>query len=602
MLTSKARSAPLSPIVATLAVLALVPWFSQGQIFSAVTLGLIYGIAAVGLDIFSGYGGQLSFGNFGFVAIGAYTSAILSTDHGWNVWLTLPAAMAVAGVVGAVLSLPTVKVAALGTALVTFFFAYLVAQLLGGKTFVGITHSADGIGVTQATVAGHNLLEAEPLYYTCLVSLAVVCLISWRYTNSRAGIALRVVKRSKIVAASNGIAVDRARRLAMTYSAAVAGLAGFLLAQASGYLAPENFGALTSVNLLAMVVLGGLGSVVGPVFGSIFYAVVNQSTFGSSVWTGAAFPAALLVALIVLPNGIYGLAERLAAKVWPRKRLRFGREAQLDGPSPLGFAAINGDSITPQAEEMLRLHSISVDFGGVAALSDVSMSVRTGDIHGVMGPNGAGKTTLLNCVSGVQPHRGNAILLGSDLSGCDSRTVSGLGVSRTFQSPSLVPDLDVMENVLIGAQRSASRWTPRNLAYGARRRRDAHARHAARAALELLEFPQQHQHLAAIDLTLAEQKIVDVARAVAGRPSLVLLDEPTAGLDEQEVDQMALALETVRAAGVTILVIAHHVDFLRRVADQVTVLNFGHVIATGTPDEVLARQEVIDIYLGSAHV
>jgi len=601
MLTSKARSAPLLPIMVMLGALVLVPLFSQGQILFAVTLGLIYAVAAVGLDIFSGYGGQLSFGNFGFVAIGAYTSAVLSTDHGWNVWLTLPAAMVVAGAIGALLSIPTVKVADLGTALVTFFFAYLVTHLLAGRSLADITHSADGIAVAQAAVGGRSLLDPEALFYTCLASLAVVCLVSWRYANSRAGIALRVVKRSKVVAASNGIAVNRARRLALTYSAAVAGLAGFLLAQASGYLAPENFGALTSVNLMAMVVLGGMGSIIGPVFGSIFFAVVNQFALGTSDWAGAVFPAALLVALVVLPDGIYGLGERLVAKFWPpgwRRVQRTGGSEERGG----GFAATADDDPSSPTGEMLRLQSISVDFGGVAALSDVTMSVCSGHVHGVMGPNGAGKTTLLNCVSGVQPHQGSVTLLESNLSGCDSRKVSRLGVSRTFQAPSLVPDLDVLENVSIGAQNSAEGPAGRSFARGARRRHEARVRAAALAALDLLEFPRERRHVPASDLTLAEQKIVDVARAVAGRPSLVLLDEPTAGLDEHEMDQMALALETVRAAGVTVMVIAHHVDFLRRVADQVTVLNFGQVIAEGTPDEVLARPEVIDIYLGAAHV
>lgn len=607
MLTSKARSAPLLPIALTLGVLALVPSVSQGSLLFAATLGLIYAIAGVGLDIFSGYGGQLSFGHFGFVAIGAYTSASLSTDYAWNVWLTLPASILAAAVIGAVLSIPTVKVADLGTALITFFFAYLVHQLLSGRTLAAVTHSADGIAVAQATIFGRILSEPITLFYVSLACLVVVCIVSWRYANSRSGVALRVVKRSKVVAASNGIPVNRARRFALTYSAGVAGLAGFLLAQASAYLSPEGFGPLLSVNLMAMVVLGGMGSVVGPIFGSLFFALVTQYSLGSSALAGAIFPTALLFALIVLPDGIYGLGERVLALTGGRglPRKSGARPPHSDGPVRGGSVVSSGREVAQpgDGELLLTTRDVTVEFGGVVALSGVSTSIRGGIIHAVMGPNGAGKTTLLNCVSGVQPHQGTVSLEGKRLTGLSSDRVRALGVTRTFQSPSLVADLSVLENVAIGAQRPLPWWALGGLLPSpAARKLDRAARYAAGNALDLLEFPVARRQVLASGLSLAEQKMVDVARAVAGNPVLVLLDEPTAGLDEHEMQTMANALETVRATGITIMVIAHHVDFLRRLADCITVLNFGQVIASGTPEEVLAQQQVIDIYLGAAHV
>lgn len=609
MLAGRARSVSIWPTAITIVVLSVAPAVFDGTALAALSLGLIYGIAAVGVDIFSGYGGRLTFGNFGFLAIGAYTSAILADQYSLSVWATLPVSVFAAAAVGFLLSIPVVKVEGLGAALVTFFFAFLVFQLLTGRTLAEWTRSADGIAIPTAHIFGTSLRDGWTLYYCCLAFTAVACVIGWRYATSRHGLALRVVKRSDVVAAANGIAVNRARRVAMTLSAGFAGAAGFLFAQAAGYLAPDSFGLQMSVVLFAMAVVGGLGSIVGPVYGAIFFTLVNQATLGTSKLAGLIFPAVLLIALVAFPEGIYGVLERLSVRVSglrrAQRRSTSVADARQAGSPADTQRADRTEPTNPARSEAveLRINELSVRFGGVSALDRVSFTVSSKHVHGIMGPNGAGKTTLLNCISGIQSSNGTMLFDGREIKGLGVRGVRNAGVARTFQHPALVSDLTVFENVRIGASETGSiisLWG--FLPLPAVRKANARSQQLAADALNLLDFNANRWHVPATDLSLAEQKIVDVARALAGQPRLLLLDEPTAGLDVAEMAAMSVALRNVHGTGIGIVVIAHHVDFLRGIADRLTVLDFGNVITSGSPDDVMADQRVIDVYLGASNV
>jgi branched-chain amino acid transport system permease protein len=245
---------------------------------------------------------------------------------------------------------------------------------------------------------------------------------------------------------------------------------------------------------------------------------------------------------------------------------------------------------------------VGVNYGGVVALQDIGIEVAPGSIHAIIGPNGAGKTTLLNCVSGLQRSSGGIFLDDVEIGRLSPGEIRRLGVSRTFQNPALVPDLSVVENVqlgLYGDQPSAS-WRD-VLPVPAIGRRDAASLAAAHAVLDLMKFPGDRRLVLASDLSLAEQKLTDIARAIAGHTRVLLLDEPTAGLSDDEIGIVAEALKVInRTSGITMLVIAHHVGFLRRIADQATVLNFGRVIARGTPEEVARDKLVLDVFLGES--
>ena len=604
-LNARARSGTLPVTLLVMVMLAGVPLLAMpDRMLSAMTFALVYAIAAVGLDVFSGYSGQPSFGNFGFVALGAYVSAMLTTNAGWPVLATLPASVAACVVASVVIGLPMIRLPGLGGALLTYFFAFVSVVLIGGQTFQTWTMGANGIPVDPLTIGTLDFTRGLPLYYLGWIALLGVALVADRYANSRAGRALRVVKRGEILASSMGIDVRAAKLFAFIFSAAAAGVGGWIFAQALGYLSPESFPGTESVNLVAMAVVGGLGSICGPIIGALFFGVVSELTRGAGASRDLVFALLLLASLIFLPGGLFSILDLLVTRA---ARLTSGALGTSRGS---GRTVARHDIALPQAAPaetladpgapLLAVTQVRVRFGGVKALDGIDLDVRRGEIYAIMGPNGAGKTTLLNCISGIQTYDGDVRLEGMSLHGMTPAQVRRAGVSRTFQHPSLVGDLTVAENVASGTYGLYPTTPYRDvLPLPGTIRRDRAARHHAAQALDLVQFPLERRQVLASELTLAEQKIVDIARAVAGSSRLLLLDEPTAGLGEDDIGRIVDVLKSVnRQTGLTILVIAHHVGFLRAIAGRSTVLDFGRLLACGDIDEVTRRTEVIDVFLG----
>jgi branched-chain amino acid transport system permease protein len=622
LFAGKARGNTGKATLAVLLVLAVIPVAGpSGALLAALSLGLIYAIATVGLDVYSGYGGLLSFGNFSFVAIGAYTSAILSTTYGWNYWATLPAVIVVCGVCSAILGVAMVRLPDLGAAFMTFFFGFVVVVMLGGTALDKLTQGENGISVPPQSLGGTSLASGDGLYYLALVLLIAIALLSIRYVNSRAGRVLRVVKRSDVVASSLGIRVSGARLSAFVYSAMCAGIAGFVFALSLGFLAPESFDYTLSIELVVMLVVGGVGSITGGIVGAVLLELLSEWTLSAGQLSQVINALLLIVVIIVLPQGLYGLVERFSPRIPASVRQPMSRLAQALGSrrprarateptlsaefaaseASQAGATVMANSPPPAA---LHVRDLTVAFGGVHALNGVAVEARRGEVLGVMGPNGAGKTTLLNCISGIQRHCGSIQLDDVMISGQSPRAIRKAGVARTFQNPSLVPDLSILENVELGAYglnpSSALRDivpTPGVV------RRDRAARELASHALDLVRMPAAIRGRMASEVSLAEQKMTDLARAIAGQPSLLLLDEPTAGLDGDGIASLKEALLRVSGeTSMTIVVIAHHIGFLRQIADRVVVLDFGEVLAHGTCDQVLKRNEVIEAFVGTAEV
>ncbi|MBD1270748.1 ATP-binding cassette domain-containing protein [Aeromicrobium tamlense] len=568
----------------------------------SLTLALVFAIAAVGLDILSGYGGQFSIGNFAFVGIGAYATAILGTQYGWSTWATLPAAVLAPMVVAGVLGVPMMRIGQLGGAFMTFFLGYLVMLLLGVDWLSPLTNAAAGLAVPPAALGGLDLSYGSSLYYLAWALLAVTALLSARFADSRQGQALRVIKRSPVVASALGIDVSRSKVIAFVFSAGAAGLAGFVYAQLLGYLMPTNFLPAMSLTLLVMTIVGGLGSIAGPIAGAVLMTLLSQVTREAGAGRELYYAAVLIIVLIALPEGGFGLYERLRGLVRrqpdpsstdPTEYVRVTRTAGLPSPVP-----------REEAPNLLTVDDLQVTFGGVRALDGTSLRIVEGQIHALLGPNGAGKTTILNCISGIQPHEGSIVFDGTPLKGLRPQQIRRLGLTRTFQNPSLVGDLSVLENVQLGCYGDESSSVlldllplPSTLA------RDARTRDAAKDALAMVGLPESVWGRPATATSLADQKLVDIARAVVSSPRMMLLDEPTAGLQDEDIESVARVLTEVnREAGLTILVIAHHVGFLRDVAHSATALHFGRPIATGTPDAVVEDSRVVDVFLGAAHV
>jgi ABC-type branched-subunit amino acid transport system ATPase component/ABC-type branched-subunit amino acid transport system permease subunit len=590
------RTLPISlAILAALAVLGLLP-IDQGMRY-VVILSMSWGIAAVGLDLFSGYLGQANFGQFAFVGIGAYSITALRSEAHVNVVIAVLVTIAVVAVLAAIVGAAMVQLQHFGAALTTFFFAFVLFNVLGGNTLDPITHSENGLAVPPMSWGPLDFsATGQWLYWLAWAMLLATVVVTSNYANSRAGRALRLIKRSESVAGTLGVRTRLTRLSAFVFSAVVAAVAGLPLSLAIGYLAPETFHFGNSITLFAMLVVGGIGSLAGALIGALIFTALPQLMQGAGAAEALLFAVIFLVFVIALPDGIFGLLDR----VWRRvpRFLTAGRGGGRPRPEP-----VTDEQPPYEGRDALVAEGVSVVFGGVRALDRVSFRVASGTIHALVGPNGAGKTTFLNCVSGLlRPTGGRIVVAGRDVSRSRSDQIRAWGVSRTFQNPSLVPDLSVLDNVMLGLYGS-HRWSlARDLAGGwTSRGRQRAVSGLAAGALERVALPAERWEVLASDLSLGEQKVVDIARAISGGSRLLLLDEPTSGLGDAEIGRVADLLKRLRGEHrLSILVVAHNVGFVQDISDTVTVLDFGRVIAEGDPDRVIADPEVMTAYLGVA--
>jgi branched-chain amino acid transport system permease protein len=591
-LTTRAHLRTLPQVMAIMALLAALPLLGLGpRLEEVLTVAMIYAIAAVALDLFAGYSGQFSFGQFAFVGLGAYVATVLRSQADLPFIVALLGAMAVCALVAAAVGLAMVRLPHLGSALTTFFLAFVMVNAFGSHALSKWTGGANGLYVPAVKILGQPLEIGRPLYYAAWVVLLATALLASRYANSRAGRALQLIKQSELVAGIVGISIYRAKLTAFVFAAIAAGTAGVLLSLEVGYLAPDSFPPTESITLFAMVAVGGFGTLAGPILGALFFTLLPELFLEAGATRAILFSLAFLVSLIFVPGGLYSLLDRALGA---RRVAASSDYERIPAPSALvPSPAIGG--------VLVEADRVSVRFGDTLVLQEASLQVQAGTIHAVIGPNGAGKTTLLNCISGIQPMTQGRILLGKvDISRDLPERRCRRGLARTFQHPALVQDLTVLDNVrlgLYGRERGLLLedlfWSPRAA------RRDALSTRQAHASLDRIGFPPARRFVLAADLTLAEQKLVDIARALAGEPRVVLLDEPTAGLSEHEIGTMAQAIRQTRHADLAIVVIAHHVGFVSAIADRVTVLHLGQILAEGTPAEISAAAAVREVFLGT---
>ncbi len=621
MLAVRARTRVTVPTLVLLLILVLFPLVDDGvRMQSNLTLAMIYAIGAIGLDVLAGYTGQFSFGQFVYFAIGAYVMSALETHAHLNWVLAVVAAVLAAGLVAYVLGSALVRLQHFGSALATFFLAAVALDVLSGNRLARFTGGDSGMAVPSVSVGGTSLMGGDGLYYASLVVLAAGALVCIRYIHVRAGVASRVVKQNQLVAAVLGIRVNREKVRAHVLAGMLAALGGCLFAFSLGFLSPESFDTSQSIDLFAIAAVGGLGSIAGPIVGAAFFFIVTDALSAAAPSSSALlFSIVLLVVVVFFSTGLFGLGEFLWSRARPllpealRRRPASPPPAQpraaadpvaaFVADTDLGTRAGSAGAVLAggEREALLTVRDLTLAFGGVKALDDVQVSVLRGDVHAIIGPNGAGKTSLLNCISGIQPATDGSVSLGArDMAGISVSSRRNLGIGRTFQHPSLVADLDVRTNVEIGAyDRHDGSILPELLGLPSRRERTRVARRRADEALDLIEFSPTRRAVLAADLTMGEQKQVDIARAIASRPSLLLLDEPTAGLGPEEIGVVARAVKGVREAGITVLVIAHHVGFVRDVADACTVLDFGKVLTVGSPADVLGDERVVEVFVGA---
>ena len=574
--------------LAAVALLALPFWLTSAYHLHVVIMAGIFTVLALSLNLLLGYTGQLSLGHAAFFGIGAYTSALLALRLQWPFWLGLPAGAALAGLSGWAIGRLALRVRGAYFVLVTISFAGVIS--LVSVNWMELTNGPLGLpGVPAPELAGLSFRTKSAYYYLILAAAGGSYLLCARLVHSRLGRAFLALRENESLGESVGVDPTRTLVLAAVVSAAMAGVAGSLYAHYTRFVSPEVFLFSYTVTMVIMVVAGGKGTLAGPVVGAVLFTVLPEALREAMAWQWQMFAYGILLVLLVffLPRGIVGGGLGGPLRDLPQETAGWRRQSRRS----------NGAASAP----VLAVEDLAVDFGGVVALAGVSFLVRPGTITSLIGPNGAGKTTAFNAITGyLRPRRGRVTLGGELLVGLRPCDIARRGVVRTFQKTSVFPALSVLDNVMIGLHLGGDAGVAAIVA-GRRRVRleEARLRAEAEAIIAFVGLGARRA-AAASSLPYGEQRLVELAVALAAQPRLLLLDEPGAGMTGAEKERLVELIRRVRDEGVTVFLVEHDMRLVMGISDTVIVLNHGRVIAEGPPAAIQAHPEVIHAYLGSA--
>ena len=569
---------PLAIVVLTAAAL-LMAAKSDGYTPFVLALVALTAVVGVGLNILLGLTGQVSLGHVGFYAIGAYTVAIL-TLKGVDFWIALPLAGAVAGIVGFVLALPALRVTGPYLAMVTIAFAFIVQH--GTIEWRTLTGGSNGLmGIPPPSIGA--LIFSEREMAMLAVALAGASLYAFhRLARSGWGMAMVAVRDAEPAARSIGLNPVIVKTAAFSLSAVFTGLAGGIFAPLLMFVAPDSFPFSQSILFLFAVIVGGAGWTFGPVVGALVSVVLPELLSGLAEYRLLFFGAALLVILWVAPEGVLGLLARL----WPR------RDSAMAVSTPFDVGAFLTPAGAPGA---LEVRDLGITFGGIKAATAVTFTAPPGKVTSVIGPNGAGKTTVLNLIGGFYRPDSGSIRLGErELAGRAAWKVARAGIARTYQTTKLFATMSIVDNVLIALRRG-------RLGSMAA---DAASRGDRDAAEALLAFVGYHGSLStpAGDLPHVDRRLVEIARALAMRPRVLLLDEPAAGLMRSDKDALSRLIRRIADLGIAVILVEHDMLLVMGISDAVIVLDAGVRIAAGSPIEVRHDPRVLKAYLGGGEM
>ena len=541
-----------------------------------MTMVPIWAAFALSWNILSGYGGQLSFGHASFFGIGAYVVALLLIYFNLTPWIGIPIGMVVGAIAGVLIGTPTFRLRG------HYFALSMLAYPLA------ILYFMQYLGFQEVSMPMHRenpaayLEFTDPRLYTvvALGFLIASIIVSLVIENSRFGLALLAIRQNELAAEAAGIDAWRWKMRALVLSGAIAAGAGGLYACVLLVVTPESvFGMLVSAQAVVMTLFGGVASVWGPVIGATVLVPLAESLnaeLGNILpgIQGVVYGLAIIGIMLASPEGLF----------WTVRDRWFKRQAADPIPPLTPAPAHLTRHPIPRGEPLLRVEGLSRSFGGLRAVSQVGFSVQEGEILGVIGPNGAGKTTLFNVLNGVlSADEGVAVLAGESMLGKKVHQVCRMGVGRTFQVVRSFPRLPLLDNVIVGA-------------YGAGMS-DHDAIASAVRALHRVGLAEQAA-VAAGQLTNKQLRLMELARALAGDPRILLLDETLAGLGREECDDVLDVLQRLRDDGMTVVIIEHTMHAMMRIADRFVVLDHGRVLATGLPRDVVEDRSVIEAYLG----
>jgi ABC-type branched-subunit amino acid transport system ATPase component/ABC-type branched-subunit amino acid transport system permease subunit len=584
-LSSPAVSTAL-PWLVLAAIAVTLPLYAGGYWGVIATRACVYWVLVAGLNLLVGFAGQLAIGWVALLTLGAYVTAVFSAGQvmpAFDPYLSLAIAGVCGALFGVIVGLPALRLRTFYFAITTLGFATIVRQIV----LAWATVTGGGVGV-PGPIFPPPFDSQWGFYYLCLIFAAVCTWMTINIARSRFGRALTAIRDAEVAAEASGIAKSKLLILVFLFSGATAAVAGGLFSSLQSYITPDAFTTELSVLFFIGVLIGGRGSIIGPLFGTILLTVLPEFAAPLVAWSTFLYAVLLLAIVLIIPGGI---AELIDFK--NRRPLQTNR-AIVPRPELL-------KQLLTQEQEAgtLTLEQVELHFGGVRAIDGLDLTIVPGQVHGLIGPNGSGKTTTLNVISGYyMPQRGRAVLKDAVLTQLAHHRRAHLRIARTFQTPRIVGEASVVENVMIGGTIDGTGTFLESLLALPRHWKDEKKlRETAMLALSAVGL-EQLAHVRADRLQHSELRFVEIARALMLRPAFMLLDEPAAGLSPEEIRRLGALVVEMAKNGTGVLLVEHHADLIFDICHHVTVLNLGKTLAAGTPAEIRSHREVVNAYLG----